>query len=237
MTRIDQERAGAVRIGTQRRAEASQAKLLKAAREEFARHGLLGARVDTIARKAGVNKQLIYYHFSSKEALYVAVLERTYADIRARERGLRLDDLPPQEAMDKLTGFTFDYVSEHPEFVALLMDENVHRGVHLRRSKTLQRLRSPFVAFIAKALKRGEQAGLFRAGIDPMQFYISLAGLCFFYHANIHTLSVLFDRPLASRAERVRRRAHVIDFVRSYLRPETHGSPATSALTRRFRLP
>jgi TetR/AcrR family transcriptional regulator len=202
-----------------RDAELSQAKLIAAATKEFARHGLLGARVDRIADGAGVNKQLIYYHFKNKEALYIAVLERAYADIRLRERELELDGLPPWQAMDKLVGFTFDYVTEHPSFVALLMDENVHRGIHLKKSEALRRLRSPFVDFIAQTLKRGERSGAFRRGLDPMQFYISLAGLCFFYHANIHTLSALFNRPLAASTELKRRRAHVVDLVKSYLRP------------------
>ncbi len=202
-----------------RHAELSQARLLAAATDEFARHGLLGARVDTIASNAGLNKQLIYYHFNNKEALYVAVLERVYTDIREREQELKLDHLAPVEAMDRLVGFTFDYVTEHPNFVSLLMDENVHRGVHLRKSKELKRLRSPFIGFIAETLKRGELVGAFRRGLDPMQFYISLAGICFFYHANIHTLSALFDRALATTAELKERRRHVIDFVRHYLRP------------------
>jgi TetR/AcrR family transcriptional regulator len=220
MARITRKkRAGAARAVNGRDAEVSQAKLLAAATEEFARHGLLGARVDTIASNAGVNKQLIYYHFNNKEALYVAVLERVYTDIRERERELELDHLPPLQAMDKLVSFTFDYVTEHPNFVSLLMDENVHRGVHLRKSSELKRLRSPFVGFIAETLKRGERVGAFRRGLDPMQFYISLAGICFFYHANIHTLSALFDRALATPAELKQRRAHVVDFVRHYLRP------------------
>jgi TetR/AcrR family transcriptional regulator len=202
-----------------RNAEMSQLKLLAAAADEFARHGLLGARVDTIARSGGVNKQLIYYHFNSKEALYVAVLEHVYTDIRARERELKLDDVPPQQAMDQLIGFTFDYVTKHPNFVALLMDENVHRGVHLRKSKQLRRLRSPFVGFIDETLKRGERAGVFKSGVDPVQFYISLAALCFFYHANIHTLSALFNQSLGAPEKLRRRRKHVLEFVTSYLRP------------------
>ena len=199
--------------------ESSRARLLAAAKEEFARLGLMGARVDLIARRANVNKQLIYYHFRDKDGLYAAVLEEVYRDIRLRERQLDLGALTPEAAMRRLVEFTFDYVAANPAFVALLTDENVHGGVHLQNSKVLANLRSPFVELIAKTLERGAAAGVFRAGVDPAQFYISLAGMSFFYFTNIHTLSALFARDLRAPASLVRRRAHILDFVMSSLRP------------------
>jgi TetR/AcrR family transcriptional regulator len=202
-----------------REREGSRERLLRAATAEFARFGLLGARVDVIARKAGVNKQLIYYHFGGKDALYAAVLDEVYADIRGREHALNLSELPPETAMERLIGFTFDYLSEHPEFVALLTDENVHRGVHLTGSARLGQLRSPFLSLIAETLARGEAAGVFRSGVDPMHFYISLAGICFFYRSNTYTLSALFDRDLRQPEEQSHRRAHVFEFVMGTLRP------------------
>ena len=61
---------------------ATRKKLLTAARREFASHGLAGARVDEIAARAGVNKQLVYHYFGDKDALYLAVLEWVYEEIR-----------------------------------------------------------------------------------------------------------------------------------------------------------
>ncbi len=203
--------------GSGRDPEASRQSLLSAGAEVFARLGLHGARVDAIAAAAGVNKQLIYYHFGDKEGLYKAVLEATYADIRARERELELTALPPVAAMEVLAGFTFDYLVENPFFVPLLSDENTHRAVHLKNSAVLDDLRSPFIGFIDETLRRGEEAGVFRTGVDATQFYISLAGLCYFYHANIHTLSVLFDRPLGSPEALAERRTHVLRFVTGFL--------------------
>lgn len=202
--------------------EASRRKLLEAGRDAFARHGLLGARVDVIADAAGVNKQLIYYHFGDKEGLYKAVLEAAYADIRARERALDLAALDAEAAMRALVGFTFDYLVETPSFVALLSDENTHRGVHLSDSAVLGELRSPFIDMIAETLARGAHAGVFRAGVDPAQFYMSLAGLCYFYHANIHTLSRLFGQDLQADEALARRRAHVLDFTMGYLAAPTN---------------
>ena len=77
----------------------SRERLLKAATAEFAHKGLLGARVDVIARMAKINKQLIYYHFGDKQGLYLAVLEHVYEDIRVKERALNLADCDPETAI------------------------------------------------------------------------------------------------------------------------------------------
>ena len=202
---------------TARDARASHMHLLLAAKKEFAEKGLMGARVDEIARRAKVNKQLIYYHFGDKDGLYLAALEHAYIDIRVSERRLKLSDLPPDKAMSKLVAFTFDYVRDNREFVLLLINENIMKARYLRRSTSARLERSPLVELIAETLDRGIAGGLFRPKLDPVQLYISIAGICFFYMSNIHTLSVLFDRDLRSPEAMEKRRAHVISFVMSSL--------------------
>src|SRR6202163_102443 len=112
--------AGGARGGQHAPPTDSRGRLLQAATDECARNGLLGARVDVIARRAKINKQLIYHYFGGKEQLYVAVLEHVYADIRGKERALHLPDSDPLTAMRTLVGFTFDYVSQNRAFVRLL---------------------------------------------------------------------------------------------------------------------
>src|ERR1700755_2654359 len=80
---------------------ATRQKLLAAARREFAASGLAGARVDEIAARAGVNKQLLYHYFGDKDALYLAVLEWVYEEIRAQERTLNLEGLPQEQPIRK----------------------------------------------------------------------------------------------------------------------------------------
>src|SRR5471032_3578232 len=92
---------------------ATRNKLLVAARHEFARSGLAGARVDEIAARAGVNKQLVYHYFGDKDALYLAVLEWVYEEIRAHERKLNLEGLPPEQAIRKLIESSFDHLALH----------------------------------------------------------------------------------------------------------------------------
>lgn len=198
--------------------EGTREALLRAAREQFAQFGLAGARVDEIAARAGVNKQLVYYHFGDKDSLYLAVLEAIYAEIRAAENGLNLRGLPPDRAVRRLIEFSFDHLARHPDFVALLNDENRLGAPHVRRSAKLPAMHSPLVGMLAETLDAGVAAGLFRPRIDPTQLYISVAGLSYFYFSNAPTLSAIFGRDLTSAASLKRRRQHVVDLVMNSLR-------------------
>ena len=184
---------------------------------EFAALGLGGARVDRIAAGAGVNKRLIYYYFGSKEDLFLAVLERAYEGIRGEERRLNLSEVEPIEAIRRLIAFTWNYYLAHPEFLTLLNSENLHRARHLKRSTKIASMHSPFVQTIADVLERGHKAGIFRAGVDPVQLYISIAGLAYFYLGNSHTLSTIFARDLLATKARVERLSHMTDLVLGYL--------------------
>src|SRR3954467_8872225 len=115
-----------------RDAEASRARILLAATHEFATHGFGGARVDRIAEEAGANKRMLYYYFGNKDALFRAVLEAAYEDIRSAELGLSLVDIAPEDGIRRLVEFTWRYFIEHPEFLALLNSENLYAARHLR---------------------------------------------------------------------------------------------------------
>lgn len=198
---------------------ATRKKLLTAARQEFAKHGFAGARVDEIAMRAGVNKQLVYHYFGDKDALYLAVLEWVYADIREQERQLNLEGLPPEKAIRKLIEASFDYLATNPDFIVLLNDENRGGARHVRGSTRLEAMHSPLVKSVSHILHEGVRTGVFRKGIDPIQLYISIAGLGYFYLSNTPTLSAIFGKDLSSRAAKRARRRHVADLVLHSLRP------------------
>lgn len=198
---------------------ATRKKLLTAARQEFASHGFAGARVDEIAMRAGVNKQLVYHYFGDKDALYLAVLEWVYADIREQERQLNLEGLPPEKAIRKLIEASFDYLATNPDFIVLLNDENRGGARHVRGSTRLEAMHSPLVRSVSHILHEGVRTGVFRKGIDPIQLYISIAGLGYFYLSNTPTLSAIFGKDLSSRAAKRARRRHVADLVLHSLRP------------------
>jgi AcrR family transcriptional regulator len=211
------------RQGPRRRAsgsrdpERTRAVILAAATGEFTAKGLNGARVDHIARRAGVNKRMIYHYFGDKAGLYLAVLESTYAAIRAAEVGLNLADRAPAEGMRELVAFTWNYFIKHPEFLGLLATENLHRARYLKQSKRIRDLHSPLVGMISELLVRGVRAQVFRTGVDPVQLYITIASLGFFYMSNRYTLSTIFGRDLGAPDQLQARGEHIADVVLSYL--------------------
>src|SRR6201989_999363 len=198
---------------------ATRQKLLAAARREFAASGLAGARVDEIAARAGVNKQLVYHYFGDRDALYLAVLEWVYEEIRAKERELNLDGLPPDQAIRKLIESSFDHLAEHPDFIVLLNDENRGGARHVRGSKKIEALHSPLVSLVSKILGEGVRSGAFRKGINPVHLSISISGLSYFFFSNNPTLSAIFGKDLGTPAARRDRRKHVVDLVMQSLRP------------------
>lgn len=195
----------------------TRARILEAAKREFARHGLGGARVDRIALESGANKRMLYYYYGSKDELFLAVLEAAYEHIRAEERALRLDALEPVEAIRQLVAFTWRYYLRHPEFLTLLNSENLHQAGHLKRSKKIRSIHSPFVQMIGEVLERGRSRGVFRGGVDPVQLYISIAGLSYFYLGNRHTLSAIFGRDLIQPKAQAERLSHMTELVLGYL--------------------
>ena len=200
------------------RKNATKANILAAATEEFARYGLGGARVDRIAERAGANKRMLYYYFGDKEGLFLAALEERYAHIRNAERTLKLEHLEPREAVRRLVDFTWRYFLEHPEFLTLLNSENLHKGRHVRGSRRVRELHSPLVQTLRTVLRRGEEEGLFRGGVDPVQLYISIAGEGYFYLSNRYTLSRIFDRDLMAPRALAGRARHISDMILNALR-------------------
>ena len=205
--------------GLSPRAAATRQRILDAALAEFAANGLAGARVDEIAARAGANKRMLYAHFGGKDELWLTVLERAYAAKRAEERALDVEGLEPREAMRRLVVFNLRYTAAHPEFVALLNQENIHRAAHLRRSAQVPALYSPLLETLRGVLARGEAEGVFRRGVDPLQLYITIVGIGHFYVANMHTLSTIFGAGLDTQQALAAREAHCVDVVLGYLRP------------------
>jgi len=208
---------------TKRNPERTRELIFDAALAEFAERGFGSARVDTIAARAGVNKRMLYHYYGNKDDLYLYVLERVYEKIRTHEARLDLKNLNPEDAVRELIIFTFDYHHENPEFISLLNNENLYEARHIKKSKKIKKMHSPFVEVMKDVLIRGEQAGVFRRNIDPVQFYITVVSVIYFYLSNIHTLSTIFDRDLKSKAARVDRLDHCMDVILGYLRPEARG--------------
>lgn len=193
--------------------ERTKAQLTEAALQEFADHGFHGARVDRITKAVGCNPRLIYHYFGSKEQLYVAVIEHIFADIRAQERDLHMDHLPPLQAMRRLVEFTYDFFDSNPLFVKMTRNENLLEGRFIARTEAVRTSSQPLIDSIRSAMERGLSAGVFRHGYDPLQIYTTIVALSAHHLNNGHTLSVIFGVDLLSPAWRQDRRAHCVALV------------------------
>ena len=183
----------------QRDAEATRKRILAAAKKEFAKSGLGGARVDDIAERANANKRMIYHYFGGKEDLFQAVLEEAYTDIRTAEQKLDLDRLPPREALETLVRFTWDYYLKNPEFITLVNSENLHRAKHLKKSEVIPDVSRRFVSMVKTLLDRGVAEGVFRHGIDETQLNITIAAIGYYYLTNRYTGAIVYDRDLMAK--------------------------------------
>lgn len=187
--------------------------ILDVATKEFSSKGLSGARIDEIAARTHTSKRMVYYYFGGKEGLYVAVLEDAYSKIRAIEAQLDLDHLDPEAALRRLVGFTFDYEGSNQDFINLVMNENIHKGQYLSKSKLIRKLNVPAINEVKRIYERGCVAKVFRSGLDPIDIHWSISALCFFNVSNRHTFSLIFDRDMTSAKSVRERRENVIEQI------------------------
>ena len=193
------------------------ANIVEVATREFSEKGLAGARVDMIAEATKTSKRMIYYYFGSKEGLYIKVLEEAYSRIRHIETDLHLEDLTPVDALRKLVAFTVDYQRANPDFIRLVMNENIHRGEFLAQSTTIQQVNVPVIAGMRAVYERGVADGVFRPGIDQVDLHMSISALSFFNVANSHTFALIFKNDMTSPAAIAQRCDNIVEMVLLYV--------------------
>jgi len=192
--------------------------IIAVATQEFANKGLSGARIDEIAALTQTSKRMIYYYYGSKEGLYLAVLEDAYARTRSAESGLHLDDEEPVEALKKLVSFSIDYKLAHPEFVRLVMTENIHRAEYLRLSKTAVHMNTPAIDLLKRIYDRGVASGDFRSGIEAFDLHMAISALSLYNVSNRPTIEVIFNRDIMDKKEVDRLRKNSIDMLLRFVR-------------------
>lgn len=198
--------------------ERTKADILDAATEEFATHGLAGGRIDAIAEKTRTSKRMIYYYFGGKDGLYLAVLERSYRQIRTLEADLRLEELSAEDALRVLISETFDYDEAHPHFIRLVSSENINCAVHMRRSETLRDLNISIIDTLDKIIARGVKDGVFLRNADAIDIHMLISAFCFFRVSNRYTFGTIFRRDLSEPHLMARHKLMISDAVVSYLK-------------------
>jgi TetR/AcrR family transcriptional regulator len=196
-------------------------RILRNATTEFAAKGYDAGRVEAIARRSKVSKNMLYHYFRSKEGLFVAVLERMYERFRANQQDLAIRDGDPLTAMRQLVAHTFRALLDHPEVIALLNAENLQKGRHIQHSARIRDLYDPLVRTIADVLNRGEEAGIFRPNIDPVTLYLTLSSLAYHYISNQHTLKATFGIDFTAPERQKAWLAHITEMVVGFCRAET----------------
>jgi AcrR family transcriptional regulator len=203
--------------------EGTRRRILAAAAEEFASGGLSGARVDQIARRALTNERMLYYYFGSKEQLFTAVLEQSFSCLSEAERQLDLEGLEPVEGITRLAHFIWNYYFEHQDLLRLLNNENLHEARYIKNSARINEMMSPVTSVLASILKRGAEAGVFRAGVDPLRFYVTLSALGYYVLSNRYTLAAILGRDFTEPEERAEVLKLSTDMVLCYLRAKPEG--------------
>jgi len=193
---LSEQLGSAPQAGTTGRAVRTQGDILEVANAEFAANGYAGARVDEIAARTRTTKRMIYYYYGSKEGLYLAVLERVYAQIRRVERGIQIDELSPDEALRKLAEATYDHHTTHEAFIQLVSIENIHRAEILRKSETILRENVTAITLLEEVIERGVRAGIFRADVDAIDVHMVISAYACFHVANRHTFAAIFNRDM-----------------------------------------
>jgi TetR/AcrR family transcriptional regulator len=198
---------------------ATKARILDAATNEFALRGYDGARVGAVVKRARCNINLVYHYFGNKEKLFIAVMERAYSNIRLHHKDMELRNADPQEAMRGLIVSTFRMFVESPEAIGLLVSENIHRARHIKNSALIVSMYDALLDFIRETLDRGVASGVFRAGVDATDLFISINAEGYFYLSNRHTLGVILHQDFMTEDRLRQRESFITDVIMGFLRP------------------
>ncbi|WDY60020.1 TetR/AcrR family transcriptional regulator [Pseudomonas sp. PSKL.D1] len=215
---LGQPETEGVRKSRKNNPEKTREDILQAAINEFVQQGLAGARVDAIAERTATSKRMIYYYFGSKEQLYVECLVKLYGDIRKTEQSLDLGSLPPEQAICRLTEFTFDHHDRNVDFVRMVCTENIHYGEYVKKSPEIRQMSSLVLQALGSTLQRGVAEGVFRPGIEVIDLHMLMSSFCFYRVSNRHTFGDIFEIDLSDEQIKQRHKAMICDVVMRYIR-------------------
>ncbi|MEO8543325.1 MAG: TetR/AcrR family transcriptional regulator [Burkholderiaceae bacterium] len=197
--------------------ERTRKAILQSALAEFGEKGLAGARIDAIAAATHTSKRMIYYYFGSKDGLYLAALEHSYAGVRDRESRLQLDDMEPEAALRCLVTVMFDHHLGNENYIRIVMSENMNRGRYLAQSTRIQDLNRPAITMLRNIYERGVADGVFRPGLDATDIHASISALSFFNVSNRHTFGLIFQQDYGSSAYVAQRRENIVQMILRYV--------------------
>jgi AcrR family transcriptional regulator len=165
----------------------TKAKLLAAGVKLFARQGFHGVSVDEIVAAAACNTRMLYHYFGDKESLYVAVLHTVYQRLEQVEMKPVPDDAKTADKIRAMMARYFDFLADNPDFVNLLLWENLNEGRLLRKHPHLLS-KAPVIEWLRDILEEAKRQGEIETVADVRHLLIQMIGLCLIYFSNRHTL-------------------------------------------------
>jgi TetR/AcrR family transcriptional regulator len=213
-------------MGSRGQPEESRAAILAAAAQEFAEHGIAGARTDTIAQEAGVNKALLYYYFKDKETLYGAVLDDAFSGLKKTVFQVLDSDLPPREKILAYAGAYFDFIAANQLYPRLMQREmmRAREGQSPHIEKVIKNYIQPIFLRVSEVLRQGIAEGQFRA-INPAHFVQSMVAMIVFYFSSAPMMQKIVGFNPLTPQRVAERRASVLDFISAALfSPKHHAS-------------
>jgi TetR/AcrR family transcriptional regulator len=219
-----------VRSGSRHQPEQTRKTILDAAEREFADQGIDGARIDAIARRAGVNKALLYYYFQNKEGLYGAVLDRVFGGLKKAIDAALDARMRPGDKILAYAGAHFDFIAKSSHLAPRLIERELIRAG--RHGSPMQHVCGtyfvPIFGHLAQVIAEGIHEGDFRP-VDPIQFIPSMVSVIVFYFVTLPVLKQMRGGDPLSPESLAARRAAVLDFISAALfRPRASGAPGDS---------
>ncbi|AMO77665.1 TetR family transcriptional regulator [Pseudomonas sp. R3.Fl] len=188
-------------------------RLIEVARLEFAKKGLTGVRMEELAREAGITKQLVYHYYGSKEGLFIAVLDECSERVMSELVELDVDLLPPMQAMQGMLNHFFDQYRHDPLLGALALEGIHYHNTHETPRNRFLELTPRLIDKLDGILRRGAEAGDFKAGINPRLFLATAALVTTGWFTNRYSMSALAGLDTTSEEGMTTWRQHSADFI------------------------
>jgi len=161
----------------------SKERILKASIEEFSKLGFHGARVESIAEKADINKAMIFYYFSSKEELYKRVLAYIVGKVVSSltNSGVVRDDITPEEYLDEFPEIYIKLFYDNPEFLRIIGLGMIQNGDYIKSvmKNVISEIGNGIPEKFSSFVRKWNEDGMINES-DPAHFFLNIVSLTLF---------------------------------------------------------
>lgn len=191
---------------SRRNPELTRAEIFEAAMDEFAEHGLVGGRVETIVQRTNTSKRMIYYYYGSKGALYQRILRHAYRTIRQREIDTVAVVQDPVATLRALVEATLDHFEHNVRSARVIAFENLQcNAENLKSDPELRDINASALQTLEDILAAGQDQGVFRSGPEAptaVGVHQLISSLALFRIYNRESFRHLFDRDMLGKVEK-----------------------------------